>query len=133
FVSDFESFAIVTPAVASLASDINRRQKVHFDFDKTIALTFLAAATLDVKTESAGLVAANPRRGQAGEEIQDMIEHARIGRRIAPLRAPDRCLVNDDDFIEVFEAFEGVVRARTVFRPEEFPEKRATQNVIHKR
>jgi hypothetical protein len=111
---DFEGFAVVAAAVAGFAGDIDGRQEVHFDFDQAVALAFLATAALDVEAEAAGLVAADFGRGQFGEEIADLVEHAGVGGRIAARGAANGGLVNDDDLVQGFEAANEPVPARAV-------------------
>src|SRR5690606_2307760 len=69
---------------------------------------------LHVEAEAAGLVAAGLRFGHGGEEFANKREHAGVGGRVRPRRAPDGALVDIDDFVEVFEAFDRVVRTRAV-------------------
>ena len=64
FEFNFQSLAIVARAFAGLAGHVNIRQKVHLDLDDAIALTGLAAPTLDVETEPPGLIAARLGFGQ---------------------------------------------------------------------
>src|SRR5690606_17942812 len=48
----FERLPVVALALADVAGDINVGQEVHFDLEDAIALTFFAAATLDVEGET---------------------------------------------------------------------------------
>ena len=115
FVGDFECFAVVTPAVARLTGNIDRREEVHFDPDQAIALAFLAAAAFDVETEPAGVVTANSRRRELREQIANVVEHAGIGRRIAPRRAANRRLVYHDDLVQILDAPDFAVGAGPFF------------------
>src|ERR1041385_1436260 len=133
FVIDFEGFAIVTPAIAGFARNIHRRQKVHLDFDQAIAFALLATASLDVETEPARFITANARRRQFREQVTNLIEHSRVSRRIAARCPANRRLIDDDDFVQIFETFEGAMRPRTLLRPKKLSKQRATENVIDER
>jgi hypothetical protein len=45
---------------------------MHFDLDKAVSLAGLTPASLDIETETAGLIASDPGFGKACEEIPDM-------------------------------------------------------------
>ena len=64
-VADLERLAVVAPALADLARDVDVGQEVHLDLDRAVALARLAAAALDVEREAARLVAAHLRLGRA--------------------------------------------------------------------
>src|SRR3954449_7453966 len=53
-----QGLAVVALALADVAGDVNVRQEVHLDLDDAVALAGLAAASLDIKREPPGLVAA---------------------------------------------------------------------------
>lgn len=90
---------------------------MHFDFEQAVTRTRLAAAALDIERETARAVAARLGIRRLGEQIADVVEHTRIGRRIGARRASDGRLVDVDDLIEVFDADEFVVRAGTGLAP----------------
>ncbi len=106
----FEGFAVVALALAGVAGDVDIRQEVHLDLDHAVALAGLAAAALDVEREPARFVAARLGFRQACEPFADRRERAGIGRRIGARGAADRRLVDLDDLVDVFEAFDPVVR-----------------------
>ena len=131
FVGDLESFAIVAAAVAGFASHVNRREKVHFNFDEAVALAFFAAATFHVEAETAWTVTADFGGREASKEIANMVEDASVSRGITPRRATNRGLIDDDDFIEDFSAADFVVSARFFFGAVPLAEKSAAENVVH--
>jgi hypothetical protein len=69
---------------------------VHLDLDLAIAAADLAAAALDVEAEPARLIAARPGLASLGEELADVVEDARVRRRVGARGAPDRRLVDVD-------------------------------------
>ena len=125
FVGDFERLAIVPFAVAGLATDIERRQEVHFDFDQAVALAFLAAAALHIETEPSRVVAAALRCWQFRKQIANVVEHARVRGRIAARRAANRRLIDHDDFVEMFEAIDFAMRAGAFLRSIQLADQRA--------
>ena len=76
-VSDLERLAIVAPAVADLALHIDVGQKVHLDLLHPLAFARLAAPAFDIEGKAPGVVAADARRGQPGEEIADRLQTRR--------------------------------------------------------
>ena len=84
---------------------------MHLDLDEPVALTGLAASTLDVEREAAGLIPAHPRVGRPGHERPDQGEDAGIRGGVGARGAPDRGLVDVDDLVEVLGALDAVVLA----------------------
>ena len=132
-VGDLERGPVVAPPVARLARDVHRRQKVHLDFEQPIALALLATPALHVETEPPRLVTAHLRRWQFREQIANLVEHPRVGRRIAPRRPPNRRLIDHDHLVDVFESANLRVQTRPLLRAVKLPKQRAPQNVIHQR
>src|ERR1700746_145510 len=67
----FEGLAIVAPALADVALDIDVRQEVHLDLDDAVALAGLAAPTLDIEREAPGRIAALLRFRESREPVAD--------------------------------------------------------------
>ena len=111
-----ERLAVVAPALADVALDIDVRQEVHLDLDDAVALARLAAPALDVEREAARQIAARLGLGQPGEPVADRREAAGIGRRVRARRAADRRLVDVDDLVEKLDAFEPAERRRLLAR-----------------
>src|SRR5690606_11052070 len=86
--------------------------EMHLDLDEAIALARLAPPAFHIKAETAGLVAARLRLGQAGEPVADLGEGAGIGRGVGARSAADRRLVDLDHLVAKFQAGDLVVRAR---------------------
>ncbi len=61
---------------------------MHLDLHQPVAAAGLAAAALDIEGEAARAVAPGLRLRRRGEQVADVVEQARIGRRIGPRRPP---------------------------------------------
>ena len=112
-VAHLERLLVVAAALAHIARHINIWQEVHLDFEQAVTRAGFASTALDIERETARAVAARLGIRRLGEQIADVVEHTRIGRRVGARRASDGRLVNVDDLIEVFDADEFVVRACT--------------------
>ena len=75
---------------------------MHVDPDDAIALTFFAAATLDVETETARTETTHSRGGKLGVEIAYVLKDACEGGGITPWCSPEWGLINGDDLSEIF-------------------------------
>ena len=58
---DFERLPVPARSMTLRASDIQVRQKIHFDLLHALALADFAAASFDIEAEAAGFVAAELR------------------------------------------------------------------------
>src|SRR5205085_746017 len=96
----FERLAVVAPALADVALDIDVRQKMHLDLDDAVALAGLAAPAFDVEREAARQIAARLGLREAGKPVADRREAAGVGCRVRARRAADRRLVDVDDLVE---------------------------------
>ena len=85
-------------------------QEVHLDGAQAGTLAVLAAAATDVEAETTGFVAADACRRQLGEEASDVVEEARVGGGVGAWRAADGTLVNLDDFVDILDAFDALIR-----------------------
>src|SRR6185437_17098917 len=85
----------------------------------------------DIETEPAGVISADARGGQARKQIADGVEHAGVGGGIAARCAANGRLIDDDDLVEAFEAFQRAMRAGAFLRAEKFAEQGAAQNVVN--
>src|SRR3989441_6460484 len=110
-VAHLERLAVVALRLADLAGHVDVRQEVHLDLDEPVALAGLAASTLDVERESAGLIPAHPRVGRTGHERPDQGEDTGIRGGVGARGAPDRGLVDVDDLVEVLGTLDAVVLA----------------------
>ena len=85
---------------------------MHLDLDDAVAPARLAAPALHVEAEPPRLVAAHLRLRRPAEKLANRVEHARIGRWIRTRRAPDRRLVDIDDFVDIFQAVNDLMASR---------------------
>ena len=107
-----ERVAVVTLAFTDLTRDIDVGQEVHFDLDRAVARTGLAAPTLHVERETSWQIPANLGLVGSSEQFPDVIEHAGVGSWIRTRGPADRRLVDCDDFVDVLNAFDLFVKAR---------------------
>ncbi len=90
----------------------------------------LAAAAADVEAEAAGLVAADARRRQLGEESPYVVEEARVGGGVAARRAAYGALVYLDDLVDVVDALDAAVWQRRPQRAVEVLAEDGLQGVV---
>ena len=86
---DVQRVPVVAGPLADLAGDVDVGQEVHLDLDRPVAGAGLAAAALHVEREPTGQVAPDLGLVGLGEELADVVEHAGVGGRVRPGRAPD--------------------------------------------
>ena len=110
-VEDLQGLAVVAPAPALLALDVDVRQEVHLDLYEAVALAGLAAPTLDVEGEAPRLVAPRLGLGQPGVPFADRAEGAGIGGRVRARCAADRRLVDVHHLVEELQPLDVVVGA----------------------
>ena len=115
-VAHLERLLVVAAPLAHIAGNVNIRQKVHLDFEQAVTRAGLTAAALDIEGETACIIAACLRICRLGEQVADIVEHTRIGRRIGTRRTSDGRLVNVDDLVEILDADEFVMRSCTGLR-----------------
>src|SRR5690606_38839356 len=132
-VVDLERLAVVAPAAADVAGDVDVGQEVHLDLDQPVALARLAAAALHVEAEPPRRVAAELGLRQLGEELPDRREEPGVGGRVRARRTADRRLVDVDDLVDVLEAVDPVVGARQQPGAVEVPGEGAVQDIVDER
>ena len=132
-VEDFQRLAVVAPAPALLALDVDVGQEVHLDLDEAVALAGLAAPALDVEGEAPGLVAARLGLRQPGVPFADRAEGAGVGGRVGARRAADGRLVDVHDLVEEFEPVDIVVGARLDAGCEHATRRRAVEGIDDER
>lgn len=115
FVGDFQGFAIETFTKASRAFGPCIRQEMHFDFELAVALAALAATALGVEGESAFAVTPLFGERKLGEKIADQFERAYERRGIGSRGAADGGLIDEDEFLNGFEAADRIMCAGFFF------------------
>ena len=133
FVADFERLAVVTVSPARLAGDVNIGQEIHLYGLHTRPAALLAAAALDVEREAPRLEAADLGIGRHFEQFADVGKNVRIGRRVAARRTADGRLVDDDQFVDMADAFDAVVFERLPEGAVELLRKDRAQRLVDER
>src|SRR3989344_1010769 len=59
FVLNLKRLSVISLTVTDITSNIHIRKEMHFNLNHSIALTILTTTTLDIKTKSSRLIAAN--------------------------------------------------------------------------
>ena len=87
------------------------RQELQGDAQAPLALTFLAAASLDVEAEAVRLVATQLGRARGGEDLANLVVDAGVGGRAGTRRSAQRRLIDLDDLVELLQSLDGIVPA----------------------
>src|SRR5271170_3311813 len=133
FVTHGESFCVVAFAAADFAGDVNIGQEIHFDAALAVALAGFAATAFYIEAEAAWAIAAFARFREHGVKLANGRENAGIGGRIGARRAADGRLVNLNDFINVFDAGDGAMRAGFFHRAVKLRGEGAVENIVDER
>ena len=72
---------------------------MHLNLLGSLSLAVFAAATLDIKAESAGAIAADLGLASFAEQLADKVEHTGVGSGIGAGGSADGALVDANDFI----------------------------------
>ena len=78
----FQSFAIISFALAGITGDIDIRQKMHLNLDDAVSLTSFTTPAFHIEAEPAGGIAAAFGFRQAGKPFPDRGKGPCISRRI---------------------------------------------------
>ena len=132
-IHHLQRFAIEAMAAAHRAGDPDVGQEVHFEPIRAVAVARFAAAALHVEAEAARLVAAAFRFGKLRVEVADVVEQLDVRGRVRSRRAADRRLIDDDELVELVDAFDAIVLARLAFATHEIAEKRLGDDVVDQR
>ena len=132
-IIDFARSIIKALAAAHIASHLHTRQNMHVHDFHTRAFAGIAAAALHVETETALAVTANLTFFHAGEKIAHIIPNFGVCRWIASRRAANRCLVDFNHLVDVFETFQMIKLADRFFRIIEYAGQFAAQNLVNQR
>ena len=131
---DGERFGVVALAAARFALDPHIGQKVHFDPPLAVPFARLASSAGHIEAEAPGRVAAELGFGKLGEERADSARTAPVyvaGFDVGEL--PERLLIDADDFVDMLQAANLVVRARDQRRPMQLARDRRIQHVFNQR
>jgi hypothetical protein len=109
-VGSAQGLGVVAAALADLARHVDVGEEVHLYPDLTVAPARLAAATLHVEGEPAGLVAPYLRLRCRGEELADVVEDLGVGRRVGARGPPYGALVYVYNLVHVLDAAQAACR-----------------------
>ena len=111
-VSDFQHLLFESSPSAGFAGEVHVGEKLHLDPYDAFALARFAASSRDVEGKVTGRVASRPRVLGGREDLAHRVKRLEIRDRIGARRAPDRGLVNIDDFVEMLQSLQLVMRGR---------------------
>src|ERR1700722_3765219 len=106
---------------------------MHLNPYDAVALTRLAASTLDVERKTPRSIPTHPRFRQLREQFPDRRKKPCVSRRIGSRCTPDRALVNVNHLIQMLHAFHALVRSRPLAAAVELLRQRAMKRVEHQR
>src|SRR5690349_19406215 len=132
-VAHRERFGVIAPAATYFAHYVNIGKKIHFDAPQPVSLARFAAATLHVKTEAAGAIAALARFGQHGEEVANRRENTCVSGGIRTRRPADGRLIDLNDLVDLVGTNDFPVRGGRFAGTIKLLRQRAIENVVHQR
>ena len=106
---------------------------MHLDLDQAVARAGLAPAAFDIEAEPARPVAARLGVRSLGKQVADVVKYAGISRRVGARRAPDGRLVDVDDLVQIGQAGDRIVRARTRLGAVQLGRKALIQDLVDER
>src|SRR5258708_13187612 len=106
FVANFEGLPIIAFAIAFFAVDVYIGKKGHFYHPHAAGFTDITTATFDVEGKPACVVAPDLCFRYRGEEGANVGEESAIGGWITARGAADGRLVDLDDLVYIFQAFD---------------------------
>ena len=130
FVFDLQRLTVVAFAAADLAGHIDVGEEVHLDLDDAVAAAGLAASAFFVEAEASLVVAFGLGVGGGREQVADQIKRACVGGRVGAGRASDGRLVDGDDLVKLFHAFDGAVFARNGSGAVQLLRQRLVENLV---
>src|SRR5699024_6473582 len=122
-----------TPSMAGGAAHFHIGHEMQLDGEHTRALTTLTAPARDVKRKLPRRILEPARLRRSGKGFTDGCKRIRIRRGVRTRDTPDMLLVDGDDLVEIFIAFDGIVISRSLAGVVEMFAERAIQNVEHQR
>src|SRR6266851_1561940 len=98
--------------MADVARHKDIGQKIHLNALESVALARFTAPSLNVEAEPPWFVAAFARFGEPRIEIANRRKQSCVGGRVRAWRAANRRLIDANDFVDVLETCNPVVRSR---------------------
>ena len=117
--------------MADFTGHVDIRQETHFDFAKTIPLTRFASPAFDIEAKTTSFVPPRARFWEHRVQLANGCEDAGIRRSIRPRSPANRRLVDLDDLVDVFQAFDTLVRARFIEGAIDISGQRLIEDFVH--
>ncbi len=107
--ADLQGLAVKAASLAHRAGDPDIGEEIHLQAVGAVAFAGLTSAARLVEAEPPRLVA--PNLGLRHQRVQaaDFVENLDVGGRIGTGRPPDRRLVDVDDLVNIFHAFNSAI------------------------
>ena len=115
------------------AAHLHIGQEVHFDRQQARALAAFAAPARDIERKVLCAQMVLPGVCRSGKRLPDACESLGVGRGIGARAAADGSLIDRDDLVDEFPAFDRLVRARRFLPPIEALPRRPVEDVEHQR
>src|SRR5690606_13930786 len=128
-----QGLAVVSLALTGFTRHMNIREKLHLDQAKSRTFTRFAAPTLHIQCKPSGLVPTDFGLRKLGEEVPDLREYACVRRGVRTRRSTDRGLIDFNDFVDVVESIDLLVRQRLPARIVEPLIENREQGIMDKR
>ena len=129
-VFDAQGLRVISLPPTRVAIDPAVGKEVHLHSQLTIAFTIITAASGGIEAEPSRCVAPDLRFRQLGEKIAYQIEETGVGGRIRGRLIPQRSLIDANDFIDVLNSPDIVVRGRRRLRTMQSAGQCIEKNVI---
>ena len=130
-VLHLQGFAVVALAVTNIARHIDIGQEVHFHFHHAVALAGGATTTFHVEGKTPRAIAAFAGHRHLGHQLAQGREQAGVSGRVGTRRAANRGLVHVDDFVEVVQPQDVVMRCGFFMGAVNLPRRSSVQGVVH--
>ena len=111
FIFDLQSFIIITFPIADFAFDPHIGKEVHLDSFQPTSLACFTTSVFDIKAKSTRFVPPHLGFRKLSVELAYFIEQFGVSRWIRARRPTNRRLTDVDDFVEIFNASDSIMRS----------------------
>jgi hypothetical protein len=111
-ITNVEYFFAVSSSAAPGARDTHVRKELHVDFERPVALAFLAPPVLRIETEMTDSVVASLRVGRFGEELSNCVKRLDVSHWIGSRRLADWALIDGHDIVHLSAALNVAIGKR---------------------
>ncbi len=108
-VMDLQRLSVVPITVTNLAWNIDIGKEVHFDPYRAVAAAGFTSSSLHVEGEATRLISPHLGLCGRGKKLANVIENARIRRRVAPWRTSDGTLVDVHNLVDLISTRDAFV------------------------